>query len=124
MATKSKAHEAKDAVMAGAEEIDMVINVGWLKGHDDDGQHDIASVKKVCGKAKLKVIIETCHLTDEQKVRACRLAKASGADCEDIDRLRGGGTHRRGCPPDAQDRRSEMGVRQVAEYAPTRMPKR
>jgi deoxyribose-phosphate aldolase len=81
MATKSKAHEAKDAVMAGAEEIDMVINVGWLKGHDDDlVQHDIASVKKVCGKAKLKVIIETCLLTDEQKVRACRLAKACGAD--------------------------------------------
>ena len=46
----------------------MVINVGWLKGHDDDlVQHDIASVKKVCGKAKLKVIIETCLLTDERK---------------------------------------------------------
>ncbi len=81
MATKSKVHEAKDAVMAGAGEIDMVINVGWLKGHDDDlVQHDIASVKKVCGNAKLKVIIETSLLTDEQKVRACRLAKASGAD--------------------------------------------
>ncbi len=81
MATKSKAHEAKDAVMAGAGEIDMVINVGYLKGHDDDlVQHDITSVKKVCGNAKLKVIIETCLLTDEQKVRACRLAKASGAD--------------------------------------------
>ncbi|MFA5447232.1 MAG: deoxyribose-phosphate aldolase [Sphaerochaeta sp.] len=81
MASKSKAHEAKDAVMAGASEIDMVINVGYLKGHDDDlVQEDIAMVKKVCGNAKLKVIIETSLLNDEQKVRACRLAKASGAD--------------------------------------------
>jgi deoxyribose-phosphate aldolase len=81
MSTDSKAHEAKEAVMAGATEVDMVLNVGYLKGHDDDlVQHDIAMVKKVCGNAKLKVIIETSLLTDEQKVRACRLAKASGAD--------------------------------------------
>lgn len=81
MSTDSKAFEAKEAVMAGATEVDMVINVGYLKGHDDDlVQHDIAMVKKVCGTATLKVIIETSLLTDEQKVRACRLAKASGAD--------------------------------------------
>ncbi|NMA23404.1 MAG: deoxyribose-phosphate aldolase [Spirochaetales bacterium] len=81
MASRSKAHEAKHAVMAGASEVDMVINIGYLKGHDDDlVQEDISMVKKVCGNAKLKVIIETALLNDEQKVRACRLAKASGAD--------------------------------------------
>ncbi len=82
MATESKAFEAKTAVKAGgAEEVDMVINIGFLKNHDDDlVQDDITAVKKACGKAHLKVIIETCLLNEEEKVRACRLAKASGAD--------------------------------------------
>jgi deoxyribose-phosphate aldolase len=81
MSTESKALEAKTAVKAGAEEVDMVINIGYLKNHDDDlVQDDIAKVKEACGKALLKVIIETCLLTEEEKVRACRLAKASGAD--------------------------------------------
>jgi len=81
MATESKAFEAKRAVIDGADEIDMVINVGWLKNHDDDlVLDDIAKVKQACGKKTLKVIIETCLLTDEQKVRACRLAKTAGAD--------------------------------------------
>lgn len=81
MSTDAKAYEARKAVLAGAEEVDMVINIGYLKNHDDDlVQDDIATVKAACGKATLKVIIETCLLTDEQKVRACRLAKASGAD--------------------------------------------
>ena len=81
MSTESKAFEARTAVKAGAEEIDMVINIGYLKNHDDDlVQDDIQQVKQACGKASLKVIIETCLLTEEEKVRACRLAKASGAD--------------------------------------------
>ena len=81
MGTESKAFEAKRAVTEGADEIDMVINVGWLKNHDDDlVLDDIAKVKQACGKKTLKVIIETCLLTDEQKVRACRLAKTAGAD--------------------------------------------
>ncbi len=81
MSTEGKAFEASTAVKAGADEVDMVINVGYLKNHDDDKvQDDITAVKKACGKAHLKVIIETCLLTDEEKVRACRLAKASGAD--------------------------------------------
>ena len=81
MSSESKAYEAKKAVLAGADEVDMVINIGYLKNHDDDlVQDDIAMVKAACGKAALKVIIETCLLTDEEKVRACRLAKASGAD--------------------------------------------
>ncbi len=82
MATKCKAQEAKAAISAGATEVDMVLNIGFLKGHDDDlVQEDIAVVKAVCGNAaKLKVIIETGLLTDEQKVRACRLAKACGAE--------------------------------------------
>ncbi|MBG0768117.1 deoxyribose-phosphate aldolase [Sphaerochaeta halotolerans] len=81
MATESKAFEAKTAVRAGAEEVDMVINIGFLKNHDDDlVQDDITAVKKACGNALLKVIIETCLLNEEEIVRACRLAKASGAD--------------------------------------------
>ncbi len=81
MSTESKAFEARTAVKAGAEEVDMVINIGYLKNHDDDlVQDDITKVKEACGKALLKVIIETCLLTEEEKVRACRLAKASGAD--------------------------------------------
>lgn len=81
MSSESKAYEAKKAVLAGADEVDMVINIGYLKNHDDDlVQDDIAMVKAASGNATLKVIIETCLLTDEEKVRACRLAKASGAD--------------------------------------------
>ncbi|MGE4583115.1 MAG: deoxyribose-phosphate aldolase [Sphaerochaeta sp.] len=81
MSSESKAYEAKKAVLAGADEVDMVINIGYLKNHDDDlVEDDIKAVKAACGKALLKVIIETCLLTDEEKVRACRIAKASGAD--------------------------------------------
>ena len=81
MSTESKAFEAKRAVTEGADEVDMVINIGWLKNHDDDlVLDDIAKVKQAIGKKTLKVIIETCLLTDEQKARACRLAKTAGAD--------------------------------------------
>lgn len=81
MATESKAFEAKRAINDGADEIDMVINIGWLKNHDDDlVLDDISKVKQAIGKKILKVIIETSLLTDEQKARACRLSKTAGAD--------------------------------------------
>jgi deoxyribose-phosphate aldolase len=81
MSTAAKAFEAKQAVADGAREVDMVINVGWLKNHDDQlVQDDIVAVKAACHSALLKVIIETCLLSDEEKARACRIAKASGAD--------------------------------------------
>ena len=76
-----KAHEAKVCIAHGAEEIDMVINVGALKDRDLAAvRDDIAAVKKVCGKLTLKVIIETCLLSDEEKEIACRLSAEAGAD--------------------------------------------
>ena len=78
-----KAYEARRAIEDGACEIDMVINVGALKSGDDDFvRRDIAGLAEVCHKlgAHLKVILETCLLTDEEKVRACRLAREAGAD--------------------------------------------
>lgn len=81
MATGAKAMEAKIAVEDGADEVDMVINVGALKDGDDElVLRDIREVKKACGHALLKVIIETCLLTEEEKKRACRLSKEAGAD--------------------------------------------
>lgn len=79
--TASKAFEAADAVKNGADEIDMVINVGALKeGRADYVEKEIREVKKACGDKILKVIIETCLLTDEQKIAACKAVTASGAD--------------------------------------------
>ena len=80
--TRVKAFETKAAIEDGAEEIDMVINVGALKdGKDDYVREDIRTLKEVCGKdIVLKVIIETCLLTDEEKAKACELAKEAGAD--------------------------------------------
>ena len=83
MASEVKVYEARRAVEEGACEIDMVIHVGALKaGHDDLVERDIAGVAQVCHQlgARLKVIIEACLLSDEEKTRACRLAKAAGAD--------------------------------------------
>ncbi|MBQ8596899.1 MAG: deoxyribose-phosphate aldolase [Lachnospiraceae bacterium] len=81
MATRAKAMEAKMAVEDGADEVDMVINVGALKDGDYDlVLADIKAVKEACGQALLKVIIETCLLTDEEKVKACELSKEAGAD--------------------------------------------
>ena len=82
MSTKSKCAETANAVADGAEEIDMVINVGALKDGDDKTvKEDIAEVKKSCGTGViLKVIIENCLLTDEEKECACLLAKEAGAD--------------------------------------------
>ena len=79
--TRVKAFETKAAIEDGATEIDMVINVGALKdGKYDYVLNDIRTLKKVCGDVVLKVIIETCLLTDEEKVKACELAKEAGAD--------------------------------------------
>ena len=76
-----KCFEASCAVRDGADEIDMVINIGWLK----DGQHDkildeIKAVKEACDGRVLKVITETCLLSDEEKIKMCEIVSASGAD--------------------------------------------
>lgn len=77
-----KAFEAKDAIANGAKEVDMVINIGALKDKNDElVQADIAAVVEAAkGSALVKVIIEACLLTDEEKVKACELAVAAGAD--------------------------------------------
>ena len=81
MSTKAKAAETRIAVEDGADEIDMVINVGALKGGDDAVVfEDIRAVRKACEGKVLKVIIETCLLNEEEKVRACRLAREAKAD--------------------------------------------
>lgn len=80
--TRVKAFETKAAIEDGATEVDMVINVGALKDKKYDYvRNDIKTLKEVCGKdVALKVIIETCLLTDEEKIRACELSKEVGAD--------------------------------------------
>ena len=80
--TRVKAFETRAAIEDGAQEVDMVINVGALKdGKYNFVRSDIQTLKEVCGKdIVLKVIIETCLLTDEEKVKACELAKEAGAD--------------------------------------------
>lgn len=81
MSPRSKAFETKDAVESGAQEIDMVINVGALKAKNYDYvENDIKGVVEAAGKkAIVKVIIETCLLTDDEKVKACELSKKAGA---------------------------------------------
>ena len=79
--TAVKVLEAKDAVANGAKEIDMVINIGWAKdGRWEDLLSEIKAVKAACGGLVLKVIIETCLLTEEEKIRLCRIVSDSGAD--------------------------------------------
>ena len=79
-ASEAKKHEAWDAVEDGADEIDMVINVGYLRsGLMDMFEYDIRGVVKSSGCATVKVIIETCYLTDEQKVQATQAVKKAGA---------------------------------------------
>jgi len=81
MTAESKVFEARDAVAKGATEVDMVINIGRLRGGDDAYvTNEIHAIKEAVGDNILKVIIETCLLTDEEKVRACRDAMAAGAD--------------------------------------------
>ena len=79
--TKVKCFEASDAVKNGADEIDMVINIGALKSRNLKlVEDDIKAVVEASGRKLVKVIIETCLLTDEEKVEACQLAKLAGAD--------------------------------------------
>ncbi len=79
--TKVKCFEATDAVENGADEIDMVINIGMLKDKKyDELLSEISEVKKACMGKLLKVIIETCLLTEEEKVMMCRIVSQSGAD--------------------------------------------
>ena len=79
--TAAKCFEAEDAVKNGAGEIDMVINIGWVKDQRwDELLEEIKAVKAACGGKVLKVIIETCLLTDAEKVKLCEIVSASGAD--------------------------------------------
>ena len=81
MTTAAKVFEAKEAVENGASEIDMVINVAKLKdGEIDYVENEIRLIKEAIGDNVLKVIIETCYLTDEEKVKACELSLVAKAD--------------------------------------------
>ena len=79
--TASKCFMAADAVKNGAEEVDMVINIGWVKDKKyDDVLAEIRAIKEACNGKLLKVIIETCLLTDEEKIEMCRVVSDSGAE--------------------------------------------
>ena len=79
--TASKCFMASDAVDNGADEVDMVINLGWVKDRKwDDLLSEIKAVKEACRGKLLKVIIECCFLTDEEKIKLCEIVTASGAD--------------------------------------------
>lgn len=79
--TAVKVFETKDAIANGADEIDMVINIGMLKDKRyDELLEEIKQLKAACGKHILKVIIETCLLTEEEKIRMCELVTEAGAD--------------------------------------------
>ncbi|MCI7703754.1 MAG: deoxyribose-phosphate aldolase [Clostridiales bacterium] len=79
--TAVKAFEAADAVKNGADEIDMVINIGMLKdGQDEDVLAEINAVKAACAGRPLKVIIETCLLSEDEKIRMCGIVSRSDAD--------------------------------------------
>ncbi len=81
MTTASKVFETEDALQNGADEIDMVINIGMLKAKEYDYVlEEIKAVKAACKEHILKVIIETCLLTDEEKIKMCELVTGSGAD--------------------------------------------
>ena len=78
--TKAKCFEASDAVENGAQEVDMVINIGWVKDQKwDTLLEEIKAVKAACRGRLLKVIIETCLLTDDEKIKMCEIVSASGA---------------------------------------------
>lgn len=79
--TAVKEFETRDAIANGASEIDMVINIGWLRdGRYDLVEDEIRTLKAACGDKILKVIIETCLLTEEEKVKMCELVTRAGAD--------------------------------------------
>lgn len=79
--TAVKEFETKDAIANGADEIDMVINLGWVKDRRYDWiEQEIRVLKVACGEKILKVIIETCLLTQEEKIELCKVVTAAGAD--------------------------------------------
>src|SRR5258706_2567000 len=80
--TRVKVYEARQALEGGAAELDMVINIGWLRsGGDQRVEDDIrAVVSEAAGKALVKVILETAYIADEEKRRGCRIVEAAGAD--------------------------------------------
>ena len=79
--TKAKCFMAADAIENGADEVDMVINIGWAKdGKWEEITKEIAAIKASCGDKILKVIIETCLLTDDEKIALCKCVSDSGAD--------------------------------------------
>ena len=79
--TASKVFMAKDAINNGASEVDMVINIGWLKDKRyDELEAEIREIKEAVGDKLLKVIIETCLLTDEEKIKMCEIVTKAGAD--------------------------------------------
>ena len=79
--TAAKCFMASDAVANGADEVDMVINIGWAKdGKWNEITEEIAAIKKACNGKLLKVIIETCLLTDDEKIALCKCVSDSGAD--------------------------------------------
>ena len=79
--TAVKVFETKDAIENGAEEIDMVINIGWVKdGKYKEIEDEIRQIHEACGGKLLKVIIETCLLTEEEKIRMCETVTRAGAD--------------------------------------------
>lgn len=79
--TKTKVFETQDAIQNGADEIDMVINISWLKQKRlNECINEIKQIKKVCNKRILKVIVETCLLTESDKVNACMCVNKSGVD--------------------------------------------
>lgn len=79
--TEVKVFEARDAVKNGADEIDMVINLGDVKNGDFDAiKQEIMDIKDVCGDRILKVIIETCLLTEDEKIKMCKIITETGAD--------------------------------------------
>ena len=81
MTTAAKEFETKDALANGASEIEMVINIGWLKDSKyQDVEQEIRTLKEACVDRILKVIIETCLLTEEEKIKLCELVTNAGAD--------------------------------------------
>ncbi len=79
--TAAKCFEAEDAVRNGADEVDMVINIGWAKDRRWEALlEEIRAVKAACGGKLLKVIVETCLLTEEEKVKLCEIVSLSGAE--------------------------------------------
>lgn len=121
--TATKCFEAADAIQNGADEIDMVVNLTLVRdGKFDEVRDEIAAVKKVCGDKILKVIIETCLLTDEEKIKMCAVVAEAGADFIKTSTgfSKGGATREdvalmaASCPPDLKIK-AAGGIRSFAD---------